>query len=159
MTALAALAGRTTPEAASTGDGGRLRTRSVLIVDDDPATRMVVGACLTELGLVNPQLGLSSGHEAIAELQRLSSLGPDHLPALMVLDWVMPNGTGLDVLQWLSAHPLPREVPIVMLTANDSLPAVLEAYGLGARSYLVKPVGFDALPAVVTELGLPWLLT
>jgi CheY-like chemotaxis protein len=146
-------------DAAPASDNARVRMRSVLIIDDDPAGRVMVGVCLEELGLVNPQLGLSSGQAAIAELQRLSELGPDHLPALMVLDWKMPKGTGLDVLHWLETHPLDREVPVVMLTSNDALVAVVDAYALGVRSFLVKPVGFDALAAVVAELGLPWLLT
>jgi DNA-binding response OmpR family regulator len=49
-------------------------------------------------------------------------------------------------------------IPVIMLSARASAAEVTRAYRLGARSYLVKPVGFTALGAVARDLGLPWVL-
>jgi DNA-binding response OmpR family regulator len=50
------------------------------------------------------------------------------------------------------------QVPVVILSGDDRAENVTRAYSLGAASYLIKPVGFQALGAVVRALPLPWFL-
>ena len=64
----------------------------------------------------------------------------------------------VDLLLWMRQTPELELVTVVILSATDEVEAVSHAYRLGVRSYLVKPVAFDALPSVVRDLGLPWLL-
>jgi CheY-like chemotaxis protein len=138
---------------------GSVRVRPILIVDDDPSARLLVQESLRLLGLDNPRVEASDGGQAIDELRRLLALGPAFLPAIVLLDRHMAGASGLDVLRWMRATPGLAELPVVMLTADDALDGVTEAYALGVSSYLIKPVGFGALAAVITGLALPWRLT
>jgi DNA-binding response OmpR family regulator len=132
--------------------------RPILVADPDPAARHRVAASLAAGHLGNPVVELADGDQAIAELRRLVDLGPGWRPVLLVLDRDLPGTSGLDVVRWMRGIEGLAEVPVVVLSAEDGVDGVVEAYGLGVRSYLVKPVGFEALSTVVRDLGLPWLL-
>ena len=65
---------------------------------------------------------------------------------------------GIDVLRQLRADERTKLLPIVLLTSSKEDCDVLEAYKLGANSYIVKPVDFDKFSEAVSNLGLYWLL-
>ena len=119
--------------------------RPVLIVDDDSSARTLVRESLRVLGLTNPCVELTDGVQATEELRRCLASGPEFLPALMLMDRHMPGASGLDVLRWMRATAGLEALPVVMLTADDGMDGVTEAYGLGVSSYLIKPVAFGAL--------------
>jgi CheY-like chemotaxis protein len=75
----------------------------------------------------------------------------------VLLDLKLPRKSGLEVLAWLRGHDTLRRLPVVVLTSSREAPDVRRAYDLGANSYLVKPVGFEALRQLVETLGLYWL--
>lgn len=155
MTTVISPLGEETPEAAVRRP---IIARPILIVDDDPRSRLLTTTCLAGLGLSNPTIELSDGDQAVAALR--ASLGPmGVLPVLVLLDLNMPRHSGTDVLRWMRATPVLRHVPVVVLTSDDNVHSVTTLYGLDVHSYLVKPVGFDALGAVVRDLELPWMLT
>ena len=80
------------------------------------------------------------------------------LPVLVLLDLKLPRRSGFEVLTWIREQPLLKRLSVVMLTSSDQMPDVNRAYDLGASSYLVKPVEFDALLEMVKTLDLYWLL-
>ncbi|MCF8167658.1 MAG: response regulator transcription factor [Rhodoferax sp.] len=57
---------------------------------------------------------------------------------LLLLDWMLPDGTGADVLQWIRSN-LGWEIPVLVITARDDEATVVSALSLGADDYLVKP--------------------
>jgi CheY-like chemotaxis protein len=134
-------------------------TRPILIVDDDASSRFLVSECLAMLGLTNPRIEVADGDDAIAELRSLLNQGLQRVPALVLLDRQMPGCSGMDVLRWMRQTPGLETTAVVMLSADDCARGVRDAYELSVRSYLVKPVGFDALATVVRDLDLPWMLT
>ena len=136
-----------------------VRARPIFIVEDDAVSRLLLAACLTGLGLMNPTVELADGDQAIRELHRRMEEDPESLPVLLLLDRRLPGTSGIEVLHWMRLQPELRDVPVVMLSGDDGADDVTEAYRLGVRSYLVKPVAFAALGLVVREMGLPWLLT
>jgi CheY-like chemotaxis protein len=136
-----------------------LVVRPIFVVEDDEVSRRMLCASLAGLGLVNPTVELADGDQAMAELYRRMEEEPETLPVLLLLDRRLPGSSGVDVLRWMRLQPALRDVPIVMLSGDDDAVGVTEAYQLGVRSYLVKPVGFAALGLIVREMGLPWLLT
>ena len=69
----------------------------------------------------------------------------------------MPRKGGLEVLVWLRQVPTLRRLPVVVLTSSKEPNDVNRAYDLGANSYLVKPLGFDALLDLVRSLNEYWL--
>ena len=88
------------------------------------------------------------GAAAIEELVR--SAGPD----IMVLDWVMPGISGLEVCRFLRARPTKgNRVAILLLTAQQRSEQVVEGLGAGANDYLAKPYSDQELRARVGALA------
>jgi CheY-like chemotaxis protein len=80
------------------------------------------------------------------------------VPMLVLLDLKLPRKSGHEVLEWLRQQPNLKRLPVVVLTASSESSDVNRAYDLGANSYLVKPVTFDALVEMVKTLNLYWLI-
>ena len=73
---------------------------------------------------------------------------PGNWPDLVVLDWMLPGLDGLEVCRRLRAA---SDVPILMLTAKDSVPERVEGLDAGADDYLIKPFSFDELLARINS--------
>jgi two-component system response regulator MprA len=73
----------------------------------------------------------------------------DNPPDLVILDWMLPGLDGLEVCKRLRAA---SSVPILMLTAKDTIPDRVAGLNAGADDYLVKPFAFDELMARVRAL-------
>jgi two-component system phosphate regulon response regulator PhoB len=103
---------------------------SILVVEDEPAIQELISVTLTR-----------NGHSVIrtanaAEAYRAVSAA---LPDVILLDWMLPDGSGLAVARKLRSEARTREVPIIMLTAraaDDDKVAGLES---GADDYVTKP--------------------
>jgi CheY-like chemotaxis protein len=84
--------------------------------------------------------------------------GKHPFPALMLLDLQLPRRSGHEVLEWLRAQEEGlRRLPVVVLSSSKEPRDINRAYELGANSYLVKPVSFDALLELVQLLERYWL--
>jgi DNA-binding response OmpR family regulator len=79
------------------------------------------------------------------------------LPGLVLLDLKLPRRSGLEVLQWLREQQVLRRLPVVVLSSSREATDIDRAYDLGANSYLVKPVGSDALLGMVRAMDGYWL--
>ena len=130
----------------------------ILVAEDDAASKVLVRTYFQHMRLANPPFFAGSTKEAIAFLSRVVR-GEEALPALALLDLHLPDGTGLDVIRWMRQRDALVNVPIIMLTGSSESIDIDEAYSLGVASYLVKPVGFDALADLLRTLPLPWALT
>ena len=121
---------------------------TVLVVDDDPDDRLWAGELLEQIGIVGAVRSVSSGDDLLAYLRRsgpFAEAADWRRPDLVLLDLYMPGSDGLDVLRQLrAATDLPR-IPVVILTGSESSGDVEQAYALGARSYLVKPLTLERM--------------
>ena len=70
----------------------------------------------------------------------------------------MPKVDGMEVLRRLKADPRTNTIPVVILTSSKEERDLVNGYGLGANSYIQKPVDFDQFRATVKTVGLYWLL-
>lgn len=107
-----------------------MSTRSILIVDDEPAIREVIAAALEMAGYRT--IEASNAQEA-------HSLLVDQKPDLMLLDWMMPNVSGVEFARRLKRDPLTAEVPIIMLTAKGEEDHKITGLEAGADDYITKP--------------------
>jgi two-component system response regulator len=80
------------------------------------------------------------------------------LPQLVLLDLKLPRVDGLEVLEALRADQRTRLLPVVILTSSIEDADRLRGYGLGANSYVRKPVDFASFMSAVRQLGLYWLV-
>ncbi len=113
----------------------------ILIVDDDPIQRRLLGAALARGGYET--LCVDGGKAALAAFE--GPRGGDI--ALAVLDLVMPDIGGLSVLETMRERGV--EVPVVVQTSQGSIDTVVSAMRAGAFDFVVKPVSPDKLNAVV----------
>ena len=127
------------PAASQSGRGAALGCR-ILVVDDDPDIRILAGKALTQDGHTVAQA--SSGREALA---LIASEPPD----LLVLDLLMPEQGGLEVLRILRSIPATARLPVVVLTAMDDEANTRAGFELGATDYVTKPFSIPQLAARV----------
>ena len=79
-------------------------------------------------------------------------------PKVILLDLKLPLVDGLEVLRQIRSNPQTRLIPVVMLTSSSEERDIVEAYRLGANSYIVKPVDFDQFNEGAKSLGFYWLI-
>ena len=79
-------------------------------------------------------------------------------PKIILLDIQMPKVNGIQVLQKIKSDERTRATPVVMLTSSKEDPDIQKCYGLGANSYIVKPVNFESFAVSIKNLGFYWLL-
>jgi CheY-like chemotaxis protein len=120
----------------------------VILVEDDP---LLARFTQTLLSLSNLDVRVAGNRaEVVAEIRR-----PPR-PDLILLDVVLPDADGFDILARVRQHPVLKDVPVVLLTGRATREAVLRGLALGADGYLTKPFEPDSLMrAVRTVLGLP----
>ena len=110
--------------------------RRILVIDDDSSIRS-----LFKRGLGYEHFEVKVAESGEQGLALLASEEPD----VVILDVKMPGMNGFDVLQ--SIRQTGSKVPVIMLTALDSIETQLECFNAGADDYVPKPVGFDVLLA------------
>ncbi len=112
----------------------------ILIIEDDEAILKVLRRVLTYEGYqVDTALDGQSGLNLVRDI----------LPDLIVLDWMLPGMDGLEVCRRLRAA---GSVPILMLTAKDTIQDRVQGLDAGADDYLVKPFELDELLARIRAL-------
>lgn len=103
---------------------------SILIVEDEPAIREMIAMGLGRAGF--DVRHASSAEDARAAI-RLSS------PDLVLLDWMLPGQSGLELARQLKRTPETRDVPIIMLTARGEEEDRIRGLDTGADDYITKP--------------------
>lgn len=133
-------------------------TLPILIADDDPDDRELAVEALTESRLLNPVHFVHDGVELLEFLQhRGAYAGNDSpRPGVILVDLNMPRMDGREAIAVIKADPALRQIPIVVLTTSKAEEDIYRTYDLGVSSYVVKPVTFQALVAVMTDLGRYW---
>ena len=118
----------------------------ILLAEDREDDVFLIRKSLISAGIPYPVHAVEDGEEAIAYLKgegRYSNRDEYPLPDLLLLDLKMPRVDGFEVLQWIREQPSLRTLRVVVLTASEQIRDVNRAYGLGANSFLVKPLDFE----------------
>lgn len=131
-------------------------SRSILLVEDNPMDVDLTLRAFKRQKLSNTIQVARDGEEALQWIERWESGAP--LPLLILLDLKLPRVDGLDVLRAIKGHPSLRAIPVVVLTTSADDGDVRTAYQLGANSYIIKPVEFEAFLRVTEQLNLYWML-
>ena len=107
----------------------------ILLVDDDLINiQFMTSSLKDEYDILTAQ----NGHEAISQVK-------EHEPDLILLDVMMPDMNGFDVCKIIKSDEAFAEIPVIFLTALDTLEGALRGLELGGIDYLIKPVNYDLL--------------
>jgi two-component system response regulator len=132
----------------------------ILLVEDHPQDAELTVRALKKKHLANRLVVVEDGAEALDFIfcrGKFASRAPSS-PQVILLDLKLPKVTGLEVLRALKQDERTRSIPVVIVTSSREDPDIKAAYALGANSYVVKPVGFDAFAEAVSSLGMYWLM-
>ncbi|MDZ4311862.1 MAG: phosphate regulon transcriptional regulator PhoB [Cypionkella sp.] len=111
---------------------------SVLLVEDEPAQRAVLSYNLEAEGF--DVRTADNGEDAL-------SLITEEAPDLILLDWMMPHVSGIEVCRRLKARPETRGIPIIMLSARSEEVDKVRGLETGADDYVIKPYSVVELMA------------
>ena len=110
---------------------------SVLVIEDDRALGTLLAQRFTAEGYA---VRVAANREQI-----LAALRSLPLPDLVLLDVILPDANGFDVLTRMKQHPKLRAVPVVMLTGQATRASVMRGLVSGADGYITKPFDVDIL--------------
>ncbi|MEL7496133.1 MAG: EAL domain-containing protein [Planctomycetota bacterium] len=128
------------PPTNNLNDHGQKPTRSILVVDDEPVNLLVMHRLLSEVGMDVQQA--ENGLQALDKIFH-SACRID----LVLLDIVMPDISGFDVLQRIRQEYSSTELPVIMVTASEESEQIVKAFEMDANDYLTKPVDPSVLMA------------
>jgi two-component system, response regulator len=133
----------------------------ILLVEDNPRDAELTLRALKKNNLANSVLIAQDGAEALDFFfcrGKFSERSISNPPKVVLLDLKLPKVSGLEVLRAVKKDKRTSHIPIVIVTSSRQEPDMIEAYELGANSYVVKPVDFDQFISAMSSLGLYWLL-
>lgn len=120
-----------------------MNIRTILVVEDDEAIREMIVFNLKRAGLCAVEAG-----DCYTARVRVA----DDLPDLILLDWMLPDASGVELARSLRRDELTREIPIIMLTARSMEDDKVRALDSGADDYVTKPFGARELVARINAL-------
>ena len=138
-----------------------MRDKIILLVEDNPDDELLTLRALRKNNVLNKVVVARDGVEALDYLfgtGRHSGRDTAVMPQLILLDLKLPKIDGLEVLKRLRADERTRLLPVVILTSSREEQDMLDGYGLGANSYVRKPVNFEQFVQAIEQLKLYWLI-
>jgi len=132
---------------------------TILHIDDDPNDTALLQAAIRHAALSFSIVNVQDGDEAIEYLNGNGAYADRLLhpvPSLILLDLKLPRQTGHEILKWIRNHPGFNQMPVIVLSGSELKEDIKQAYVGGANSYLIKPIGFEALVSMVRNIS-GWL--
>jgi two-component system chemotaxis response regulator CheY len=117
----------------------------VLVIDDSRTMRLILGRMLRDIGLDVTEA--SNGRDALAQLDAGLS------PLVILVDWNMPEMTGIEFVEAVRQPPYESTAKLVMVTTETEVPQVRRALASGADEYVMKPFTSDAIIEKLQLLG------
>jgi two-component system response regulator len=135
--------------------------RVIVLVEDNANDEELTLRAFRKSNIVNRVVVVRDGAEALDYFFMRGShanRSSNEVAQVVLLDLKLPKIDGLDVLRALRADERTRLIPIVVLTSSAEEQDLVRSYGLGANSYVRKPVDFTQFVEAVRQLGLYWLV-
>jgi two-component system, response regulator len=137
------------------------RANTILLVEDNADDEELTLRAFRKSKVLNRVEVVRDGVEALDYLFATgmhAERDPKAMPAVILLDLKLPKLGGLEVLRRVRADERTRRIPVVVLTSSNEEKDILSSYGLGANSFVRKPVDFAQFMEAAQQLGMYWLV-
>ena len=112
----------------------------VMVIEDEEAISLLLSYNLEKEGF--EVATVSNGMNAVSEVERL-------MPSVILLDWMLPEISGVEICKLIRSKPDIKNIPIIMLTAKSQEEDKIKGLGAGADDYVTKPFSIPELMARV----------
>ncbi|THU37142.1 response regulator [Niastella caeni] len=139
-----------------------MNKQPILIAEDDADDRYLLQTAFAEIGYPEQIDFVENGIEVLNYLDNIytsANMEMKALPGFILLDLNMPKKDGREVLKEIKQHPVFKKIPVIVFTTTKNEIEIKRCYELGANSYVVKPISFDALLKVVENIRSFWFQT
>lgn len=133
----------------------------ILLVEDNPDDEALTLRALKKNNIKNQVVVARDGREALDYLfgeGMYAGRDTRVAPQVILLDLKLPKVDGFEVLRAMRGDDRTKLLPVVILTSSNEERDRINGYGLGANSYVRKPVEFGEFIEAVKQLGLYWLI-
>tara|TARA_R110000822_G_scaffold187752_11_gene326673 strand:- start:8066 stop:8767 length:702 start_codon:yes stop_codon:yes gene_type:complete len=117
--------------------------KTILVVDDEPAIRDMINTALDAAGFDCLQA---------ENAQQAHAMIIDEQPDLVLLDWMMPGTSGIELIRRLQRDELTNTIPVIMLTAKAAEDNMIQGLEVGADDFITKPFSPRALIARINAV-------
>ncbi len=138
-----------------------MHDKIILLVEDNADDEKLTLRALKKNNISNEVVVARNGVEALDYLFGSGAYAGRNLsvmPQVVLLDLKLPKLDGLEVLRRVRADARTKLLPVVILTSSNEEMDRINGYGLGANSYVRKPVDFNQFSEAARQLGLYWLV-
>jgi two-component system, response regulator len=138
-----------------------MEKKTILLVEDNPDDEALTLRALKKTNLANEVIVVRDGVEAWEFLTGTGAFAGrelDMMPQVILLDLKLPKLDGLGLLRLIRGDDRTKLLPVVILTSSVEERDRIDSYGLGANSYVRKPVDFTQFVNAAGKLGLYWLV-
>lgn len=135
--------------------------KTILLIEDNSDDELLTIRALKKNNIANTIIVARDGAEALDLFfgaGQFNGKESTDMPTLIILDIKLPKVDGLEVLKRLRSETRTKLIPVVMLTSSNEEQDILTSYGLGANSFIRKPVDFMKFVEVASNIGLYWLV-
>ncbi len=136
-------------------------SKTILLVEDNSDDEALTLRALKKNNIRNEVVVAHDGAEALEYLfgtGKYAGRNTNLTPQVVLLDLKLPKVEGLEVLRRVRADQRTKLLPVVILTSSNEEQDRIDGYGLGANSYVRKPVDFSQFMEAARQLGLYWLI-
>lgn len=123
---------------------------NILVVDDMPVIRSFINITIMSVMQkdIIENIEVDEAQNGKAAQAKLEARYYD----LVLCDWNMPGMNGSELLQWMKGQERLRDIPFVMITANNEKKFIMEALQMGVTGYILKPLTVEVLTKTVNSL-------
>jgi CheY-like chemotaxis protein len=133
--------------------------RPILLAEDVEDDALVIQRVLKRAGIINPIIVVPDGHDAMEYLGGTGMYADREkfpLPGVVLLDLKMPKVGGFEVLEWCKTQPQLKDTLLIILTGQQEVGAMNQAYSLGAHSFLMKPANIEDIKNLTKSFSGYW---